>query len=227
MISVLRAYNYKIWFKLSVYVFLYLILFFVTLQYQTVCELGKRSFAPTSLKTFIDLYTPVNIYIMWPYIACLMYVPISGLFFVFYRKISAFQIIGFYSTVLSVYILNYLIYIFFPTTAIDVMLTSYETNEKLFINKGMFLHLQDLYNISTPFGDFPSLHVSPLVILSLFLYKYWRLLFWIYIPFGFLGAIGTFVLKFHTFAGFFGGIIIGVVVYDIIYKRLFAKYLAG
>jgi hypothetical protein len=178
-----------------------------------------------SLKTFIDAWTPVNIYIMWPYLLCLTYVPFSGLLYAFNREISSVEILSFYFSVILIYIITYAIYIVFPTTASEVMLNEYKSNSHLFINEGMFEHLQDLYKQSTSLGDFPSLHVSPLVFMGMFLYKKWRLLFCIFLPFAFLGAIGTFVLKFHTFAGFLGGGVVGYIGYIYLYENLIFKRL--
>jgi hypothetical protein len=219
-------FNQSIWLKLLLFVPLYFLLYFVMVQYQTVCELGGRLFMPISLKTIIDAWTPVNIYIMWPYLACLVYVPFSGILFALNRRISAIQIISFYFSVISMYLITYVIYIVFPTTASGVMLTSFEPNANLFINEGMFQALQDLYAQSTPLGDFPSLHVAPLVFMGIFLYRYWRSLFWLFLPFAFFGAIGTFVLKFHTFAGFIGGVVMGAIGFYIFYERLVYKYLS-
>jgi hypothetical protein len=194
------------------------------IQYQAVCELGGRLMEAVSLKTFIDDWTPVNIYIMWPYMACLIYVPFSGLIYALNRKISAVQVISFYISVVCIYLVTYAIYIVFPTTASEVMLTSFGPNSHLFINEGMFQALQGLYGQSTPLGDFPSLHVAPLVFMGIFLYKYWRTLFWIFLPFAFFGAIGTFVLKFHTVAGFLGGAVMGYFGYYVIYEKVVQNY---
>lgn len=217
--------NHSIWFKLLLFIPLFFLLLFVTILYQAVCELGGSLFEPTSLKTFLDAWTPVNIYIMWPYIACLIYVPFSGLLYAFNRRISVLQVISFYCSVIFVYLATYAIYIVFPTTAAEVMLTSYEPNAHLFINEGMFHHLQVLYQASTPLGDFPSLHVAPLVLMGIFLYKHWRSLFWIFLPLAFFGAVGTFVLKFHTVAGTLGGVLIGIIGYYVFYEKVIFKYL--
>jgi hypothetical protein len=217
--------NHSIWFKLLLFVPLYFFLYFVTIQYQVVCELGGRLMNAVSLKTFLDAWTPINIYIMWPYLACLIYVPLSGILYAFNRRISAIQVVSFYLSVVFVYLATYAIYIVFPTTASGVMLTSYGPNAHLFINEGMFQHLQDLYNVSTPLGDFPSLHVAPLVLMGIFLYKRWRCLFWIFLPLAFFGAIGTFVLKFHTIAGSLGGAVMGIVGYYIFYDKIVFKCL--
>ena len=222
---ILKKYNYSIWFKFLLFVPLFFLLAFVTIQYQTVCELGGSLFEPTSLKTVLDAWTPVNIYIMWPYIACLIYVPFSGVLYAFHRGISAIQVISFYLSVVCVYVASYALYVLFPTTASEVMLTSYGPNAHFFINVGMFEHLQDLYNVSTPLGDFPSLHVAPLIIMGIFLFDNWRSLFWIFLPFAFLGSIGTFVLKFHTVVGSLGGVGMGVIGYYVFYERLVKKYL--
>ena len=212
--------NHSIWFKLLLFIPLFVLLFFVTILYQAVCEFGGNLFEPTSLKTVLDAWTPVNIYIMWPYIACLIYVPFSGIFYALNRRISALQVISFYFSVIFVYLVTYAIYIVFPTTASEVMLTSYEPNAHLFINEGMFQALQDLYIQSTPLGDFPSLHVAPLVLMGIFLYRYWRSLFWIFLPLAFLGAVGTFVLKFHTVVGTLGGVVMGIIGYYIFYEKI-------
>ena len=218
--------NHSIWFKFLLFIPLYFILYFVTIQYQFVCEFGGRLMNAVSLKTFIDAWTPINIYIMWPYLACLIYVPFSGIFYAFNKRISAIQVISFYFSVIFLYLIIYAIYIVFPTTASDVMLTSYGPNSHLFINEGMFQALQGLYTQSTPLGDFPSLHVAPLVLMGIFLYKRWRSLFWIFLPLAFFGAIGTFVLKFHTFAGFLGGVVMGILGYYVLYKKVVLKYVS-
>jgi membrane-associated phospholipid phosphatase len=121
--------------------------------------------------------------------------------------------------------MTYAIYVIFPTTAEEVMITSYDPSSPIFINEGMFQALQGLYTSITPLGDFPSLHVAPLVLMGLFLYRYWRSLFWVFLPFAFFGAIGTFVLKFHTFVGFLGGIAMGYLGYYILYKKTVFPYL--
>ncbi|MEI8361430.1 MAG: phosphatase PAP2 family protein [bacterium] len=218
--------NHSIWLKLLLFIPLYFLLYFVMIQYQPVCELGGRLTKAVSLKMFIDSWTPVNIYIMWPYLTCLIYVPFSGIVYAFNRRISAMQVISFYVSVVSVYLVTYAIYIVFPTTASGVMITSFGPNQHLFINEGMFQALQDLYKQSTPLGDFPSLHVAPLVLMGIFLYKHWYSLFWVFLPFAFFGAIGTFVLKFHTFAGFLGGIAMGYFGYYILYEKVTLKYLS-
>ena len=178
-----------------------------------------------SLKTFIDAWTPVNIYIIWPYIACLFYVPFSGILYAFNRRISAIQVISFYVSVVFVYLVTYAIYLVFPTTASGVMLTSYDQNSHIFVSEGMFQDIQNFYASSTPLGDFPSIHVAPLVLMGIFLYKRWRSLFWIFLPFIFFGAIGTFVLKFHTVAGFLGGAVMGFIGYYVFYEKVVQKYL--
>ena len=60
--------------------------------------------------------------------------------------------------------------------------------------------------------------------MGLFLFKYWRSLFWVFLPFAFFGAVGTFVLKFHAFAGFLGGALLGCIGYYIFYKKLDSCY---
>jgi hypothetical protein len=213
------------WFKLLLFVPLYFSLYVVIIQYQVVCELGGRLMTPVSLKTFLDAWTPINVYIMWPYLACLIYVPFSGVLYAFNKRITAVQVVSFYASVVLVYVVSYAVYLVFPTTASEVMLTSYEPNAHLFINEGMFQALQGLYTQSTPLGDFPSLHVAPLVLMGIFLYNFWRSLFWIFMPLAFFGAIGTFVLKFHTVAGFLGGIAVGYFGYYVVYTKVVFKYL--
>jgi hypothetical protein len=217
--------NRSMWFKLLLFVPLYFSLYVVIIQYQVVCELGGRLMTPVSLTTFLDAWTPVNIYIMWPYLACLIYVPFSGILYAFNKRITAVQVVSFYTSVVLVYVVSYAVYLVFPTTASEVMLTSYGPNAHLFINEGMFQALQDLYTQSTPLGDFPSLHVAPLVLMGIFLYNFWRSVFWIFLPLAFFGAIGTFVLKFHTVAGFLGGIAVGYFGYYVVYTKVVFKYL--
>lgn len=212
--------NRNFFIKLLVWAVLFLLLYTVTIQYQVVCELGGSWRTPVSLKTPVDAYTPVNIYIMWFYAACLLYVPFSGALFALNRRITAIQVVAFYLGVIAVYLLSYAIYLVFPTTAAEVMLTSYEPNKDLFINRGMFDALQNLYALSTPLGDFPSLHVAPLVVMGLFLWRYWRWLLVVYVPLAFLGGVGTFVLKFHTVMGFLGGAVMGVFGWLVIFSWL-------
>ncbi|MEI7498272.1 MAG: phosphatase PAP2 family protein [Candidatus Falkowbacteria bacterium] len=221
--------NQSTWFKLLLFIPLCYLLYLLMMQYIAICELGGRLTEAVSLKTFIDAWTPVNIYIVWPYVACLFYVPLSGILYAFNRRISAVQVISFYVSVILIFLVTYAIYLVFPTTASEVMLTSFDPNSNVFVSEGMFRDLQDFYISSTPLGDFPSIHVAPLVLMGLFLYKRWRSLFWMFLPFASIGAIGTFVLKFHTVVGFLGGLAMGCMGYYVLYKkvalRLTSKYL--
>ncbi len=190
-------------------------------QYESICNFGGEIVKPISLKTFIDDYIPINIYIIYPYGFCVFYVVFSGFLFSFYKKISAVKIATFYFSAILVYLFCYSIYLIFPTTASEVMITKFDSK---IMNEGMFKALQLLYHASTPLGDFPSLHVAPMVYMGLFLYNNWRSLFWIFLPFGFLGSIGTVLLKFHVFIGFLGGAVVGIIGYYIFYKTLLSKY---
>lgn len=214
--------NRSIWFKLLLFIPLFLLLLVIITQYQPICELGGRLVHAVSLKTFIDTWIPTNVYIMLPYIACLVYVPFSGIFYAFNRRISAIQVISLYVSAILMYLACYAIFLVFPTTAIEVMMTNFNPH---IVNYGMFQALQVLYTASTPLGDFPSLHVAPMIFMGIFLYKYWRSLFWIYLPFAFFGGIGTVVLKFHTFVGLAGGIAMGIFGYYILYERVVLRYL--
>ena len=173
------------------------------LQYETVCNFGGILRDAVSLKTFIDAWIPFTIYIIYTYILCLFYLPFSGILYIFNHRISILQLVSFYISAICMYLVTYIIYLIFPTTAQGVMITKFNPH---ILNIGMFQTLQDIYTSSTPLGDFPSLHVAPLIFMGIFLYKYWRSLFWVFLPFGFFGAIGTVLLKFHTFSGLLGGI---------------------
>lgn len=175
-----------------------------------------------SLKTFIDAWIPFTIYIIYTYVLCLFYLPLSGIIYVFSRKINAIQLISFYTSAICIYLFTYVIYLVFPTTASEVMITSFNPH---ILNIGMFKALQGIYTASTPLGDFPSLHVAPLVFMGIFLYNHWRSFFWIFLPFAFLGAIGTVLLKFHTFSGLFGGIAMWFFGYYILYEKVVLPYI--
>ena len=192
------------------------------LQYEAVCNLGGTLREAVSLKTFIDAWIPFNIYIAYTYILCLFYVPFSGILYAFNRRISVIQFISFYASAIFIYLVTYVIYLFFPTTAKGVMITSFNPH---ILNIGMFQALQRIYTSSTPLGDFPSLHIAPLIFMGIFLYKHWRSLFWVFLPFAFLGAIGTVLLKFHTFAGILGGVAMGIFGYYILYEKFALKYI--
>jgi len=215
--------NHSVWFKLFLFVPFFFFLLVLMIQYQTICELGGRLINPISLKTFIDAWIPFNIYITYTYILCLFYVPLSGILYAFNRRISAIQFLAFYLSIIFIYLFTYAIYLVFPTTAQEVMINSFNPQ---ILNEGMFQALQGLYTSSTPLGDFPSLHVAPLVFMGIFLYKYWRSLFWVFIPFAFLGATGTVLLKFHTLIGLLGGIAVGYFGYYILYEKIVLKYLS-
>ena len=191
------------------------------LQYEAVCNLGGTLREAVSLKTFIDAWIPFNIYIAYTYILCLFYVPFSGILYAFNRRISVIQFISFYASAIFIYFVTYVIYLFFPTTAKGVMITSFNP---YILNIGMFQALQRIYAASTPLGDFPSLHIAPLIFMGIFLYKYWRSLFWVFLPFAFFGAIGTVLLKFHTFSGVLGGVVMGIFGFYIVYERVVVKY---
>ncbi len=214
--------NQSIWFKLLIFIPLFFLLWVVMLRYEAVCNFGGTLRDAVSLKTFIDAWIPFSIYIIYWYILCLFYVPFSGLLYAFNRKISVIQVISFYVSVILLYLVSYAIYLIFPTTAQGVMISS--PNPSV-LNEGMFTALQGLYTASTPLGDFPSLHVAPLVFMGLFLYKRWRSLFWVFLPFAFFGAIGTVILKFHTFVGVLGGIALGMFGYYVLYEKVALKYL--
>lgn len=215
--------NYSIWFKLVLFIPLFLIIFLLMLKYEAICNFGAILKHPVSLKTFIDAWIPFNFYIVYTYIICLLYVPFSGILYAFNHKISAVQSFAFYLSSIFVYLITYTIYLVFPTTAQEVMISSFNPQ---ILNEGSFKILQSIYTSSTPLGDFPSLHVAPLVFMGFFLHKYWRLLFWIFLPFAFLGAIGTVLLKFHTFLGLFGGVIMGIFAYYYIYEKTVLKLLS-
>jgi membrane-associated phospholipid phosphatase len=214
--------NHSIRLKLLLCIPLFFLLMFVFMQYETICDFGGSLIQPTSLKTGIDAWIPFNIYIVYPYVLCLLYVPFSGILYIFNRRISAVEITSFYLSAILIWISCYAMYLVFPTTAAEVMISS--PNPEI-LNLGMFQAIQSLYTSSTPLGDFPSLHVAPLVFMGLFLFTRWRSLFWVFLPFAFLGAIGTVLLKFHTFVGFLGGGVVGVFGYYVLYEKITLPYL--
>jgi hypothetical protein len=213
--------NYSIWCKLLLFVPLLLLLYAVMAQYKSVSNFGGTLREAVSLKTFIDDWIPLNMYLIYPYTFCVFYVPLSGILYAFYRNISAIQLVSYYSSIIGIYLFCYCIYLIFPTTAKEVMVTSFQP---YMWSESMFRSLQDIYAYSTPLGEFPSLHVAPMVFLSLFLYEHWRILFWIVLPFAFLGAIGTVLLKFHVFVGFAWGGVVGHLGYYILYQKIFLPY---
>jgi len=213
-----RKLNHSIWFKLLLFIPLFMLLWIIMLQYETICNFGGTLRTAVSLKTFIDALIPFNIYISYTYILCLFYVPFAGILYAFNRRISAIQMISFYISGICIYLVTYAIYLILPTTAQGVMINSFNPQ---ILNYWMFQALQGIYTASTPLGDFPSLHVAPLVFMGIFLYKYWRWFFWMFLPFAFFGAIGTVLLKFHTFAGLLGGIAMWYFGYYIIYEKIF------
>lgn len=214
--------NHSIWVKLLIFIPFFIVLLAVMAQYEAVCNLGGTFREAISLKTFVDNWIPFNIYIIYPYFLCIWYVLFSGIIYAFYRKISAIQFISFYVSAILMWLSCYAIYLVFPTTANGVMITAF--NHEI-LNRGMFDALQGLYTASTPLGDFPSLHVAPMVFMGIFLYKHWRSLFWVFLPFAFLGAIGTVLLKFHVFLGLLGGIVMGIIGYYVLYEKIVSKYL--
>lgn len=212
--------NHTTRFKLTLFLPLFLVLGIIMLVYNTVCIEGGKLSKPVSLKIFLDDWIPFNFYIIFPYVICLGFVLFAGIFFAFNRKISIIQIISFYCSVILMYFLTYVIYLIFPTTAQDVMISSFNPSV---LNWGMYRVIKGLYGLSTPLGDFPSLHVAPMVFMSFFLYKNWRTFFWRFFPIAFLGATGTVLLKFHVFLGFFGGVLMGIFGYFILYEKFVYK----
>ncbi len=201
----------------------FIVLGIIMLGYNSVCNVGGKFINPVSLKIFLDDWIPFNFYIIFPYVICLGFVLFAGIFFAFYRNINPLQITAFYSSVILMYFICYIIYFIFPTTAKEVMITSFNPTV---LDRGTYKIVKGLYSLSTPLGDFPSLHVAPMVFMSFFLFKNWRSFFWILLPFAFLGALGTILLKFHVFLGFFGGVLMGIFGYFILYERFVIKKLS-
>lgn len=213
--------NNSTWFKLLIFIPLLGLLLYTQLNYEYIGELSATLRHPVSLKTFIDDYIPFNFYIIYPYILSLLWPIAAGIAFVFKRKISAIQFISFYVASILIQLSCYIIYLIFPTSAESVMITSFDPS---ILNWGMFEALQSLYTSSTPYNAFPSLHVVPMVYLSVFLYKHWRSLFWIFLPMALLASSGTVLLKFHVFADVLGGIAMGIFGYYVLYEKVALKY---
>jgi membrane-associated phospholipid phosphatase len=221
MMTISAKANHSAWMKILFFIPLCVLTFFVLMQYEAVCNFGGTLQAPFSLKTAVDDWIPFSIYIIYPYILCLFYLPFSGIAYAFNRNISVVQMVSFYVSAVLIWLSCYAIYLMFPTTAESVMLYSYSPQIG---NQGIFQALHELYTSSTPLGDFPSLHVAPMVFMSIFLYKNWRSFFWIFLGFAILGAAGTIILKFHTLVGVMGGVAMGVIGYFAFYEKFTLKY---
>lgn len=217
MLKYVKIYIDFFWFKVLAYLFFFILASIAMITYKKVCEFGGSLIKPTSLKTIFDDFIPFNIYFIYPYVLCMGIILFIGIFLSSYKRITSLQILAFYLSIIVMYLFCYIIYIIFPTTAKDVMITTYNPN---ILNIEKYKIINRLYSISTPLGDFPSLHVALMVFISLFLYKNWRVFFWILLPITFPGAVGTILLKFHVFIGFIGGAAMGVFVYFIIYEKL-------
>lgn len=213
--------NYNPWFKLIIFIPLFLALYFVLLQYAFVGNFSATLREPVCLKTFVDNLIQFNFYFIFPYLLWLLF-PIAGIFFVFYRKISVVELLALYLAHILLLLSSYLFYLILPTTAGCVMINSFDPTV---LNEGMFEVIQSMYTSSTPFNAFPSYHVTAMVFLSIFLYKRWRFLFWVSLPLAFLISIATVFVKFHVFVDILGGIVMGIFGYYILYEKVALKYL--
>ncbi len=216
--------NYSPWFKLIICIPLAILLLGIMLKYEAVCTLGAQIHGYISLEMVIDEWIPFNYFVIYPYIFCLLYAPLSGLLYSFYRKVSAVDVIAFYLSTIGIWLSSYVIYLVFPTTAKGVMINSFDPE---LLNLGMFHNLHLLYTTITHLGDFPSVHVAPLVFMGIFLYKKWRSFFWIFLPLSVVGGLGTVLLKFHTFIGLLGGVFVGIFGYYFLYKNFILVYVTG
>lgn len=61
-----------------------------------------------------------------------------------------------------------------------------------------------------PVTSIPSAHIVWIIILGAYLFQFKKILFWIFIPFLFLSALGTLLFTMHYFADVLAGICIGV-----------------
>jgi len=159
------------------------------LSYNSVCNVGGALKKAVSLKIFIDDWIPFNFYIIIPYIVCLGFLLFAGFIFAFNKKISHIRIISFYCSVYLMYLLCYMIYLIYPTTAREVMISNF--NPRI-LNWEKYKVVKTLYGLSTPLGDFPSLHVAPMVFMSFFLYKYSRQFFGFLYPLPFWDPLEPF-----------------------------------
>ena len=211
--------NHSTWFKFLIAIPLIFLLYYIFLLYNSVGILSASLQEPHSLKIFIDDLIPYVPWIIVPYLFVLLF-PLTGLVFAFYKKITAVELSALYVALMLLILSSYVIYLIFPTSAESIMLNTSQFDFNLFpeIRK-----LDDLYNVSIPYNAFPSLHVSPLVFLSIFVYKKWRTFFWISLPLVILGSAGTVLTKFHFFADILGGIAMGYFTYYILYKKVALK----
>jgi membrane-associated phospholipid phosphatase len=214
--------NTNIWFRLLIFILLVFLLLSIMIKYKSVCDWGGTFREPVSLKTFIDDWIPFNVYIIYPYVLAVWYPIFVGVLYAVNKSINVMHLISFYFGDILLWLSCYAIYLIFPTTAKDVMITSFNPS---ILSLEMFNTLQFLYNESTPLGACPSLHVAPMVFMSISLYKHWRSLFWPFLPLAFLASIGTVLLKFHVFADVLGGMAMGIFGYYIFYEKIALKYL--
>jgi membrane-associated phospholipid phosphatase len=61
-----------------------------------------------------------------------------------------------------------------------------------------------------PVTSIPSAHIVWIIILGAYLFQFKKILFWIFLPFLFLSALGTLLFTMHYFADVLAGICIGV-----------------
>lgn len=190
-------------------------------QYNNIGILSVSFHNPYSLKTIIDNFIPFVPWMVFAYVLFLLY-PLVGLAFIFYKKIKIEEIISLYMANILLWISSFVIYLIFPTSAQSVMINTGQCYSSCpFVLS--FIH--KLYAAGVPYNAFPSLHVAPLVFISIFLFYKSKKLFWISLPFVILICSATVLIKFHFFVDILGGIIMGYFAYYVLYKKIVLKYI--
>jgi hypothetical protein len=176
---------------------------------------GAELSNPVCLSSPLDSIIPINIYFIVPYLLYLLF-PCIGILLAFRKDISIKSIYSLYTSFIALLIVSYGIYLFYPTTAACVMVDSSNSST---LSPFSYEILQALYSTSVPYGAFPSYHVTPLVLISFYLYRYWRYAFWIGLPLMLGASWGTVALKFHVILDPIGGLALGLAGQFLIHEK--------
>jgi len=213
--------NHDPWFKLKILGVLIALLYLFLSWYPYIGRFSASLTTPHDLKTVVDDWIPLVPQIIKIYLA-LMFFPIAGLIFAFYKKLTALEVAALYIAHILLLFSCYAIYLIFPTSAESVMV---KISEWDVANNPALEAIDWLYRSSVPYNSFPSYHVAPMVFLLIFLFKKWRTLFWISLPLCVLISAGAVLTKFHFFVDVLGGIAMGIFAYYILYEKIALKYL--
>jgi membrane-associated phospholipid phosphatase len=211
-------YGFKV--KLIAFLPLMTLLYFLLSLYPFVGQLGAYLGEPVALVSPLDKYIPFNFWFYLPYVLYMCF-PALGFFLCLNKKINVKQIFSLYITYIVLLLLCFCIYLAFPTTAEPVMIMQHDP---AIMSSTVFGIVQALYESSVPYGAFPSYHVVPMVVLSLFLIRHWRIAFWITLPYTLGASWGTVALKFHVIMDPIGGFMLGMIGYFLIYEKILPRY---